>query len=130
MARAQSISLFGLAMAIGSSLACSDTTRVRMVPASGRVPRTSAAEAADSVARMRCDLEERCDRIGALESFPTFTKCMEHMHLEVAEGMNEQCIEGVTRERLRYCMGEVAASDCTPVSGTSFPACNAATLCR
>ena len=131
MTISRSASVLGLAIGIGSvAVSCAaGNPDERMTPAAGRAPRVTQEKAADAVARMRCDREQRCEHIGLGEKFDSFTRCIERMHLEVAEGMGRACTDGVAPSRLRYCLGEIAASDCSAVGPESYPACHAATLC-
>jgi hypothetical protein len=118
-----------VALALGGA-SCAGDQPARMTPAAGRVPHITAVEAADSIAHMRCDLEQRCERIGPLERFGSFTQCIERMHLEVAEGFGRACDDGTTRDKLHSCLGEIAASDCGQEKSESYAACEPLKLCR
>lgn len=66
-----------------------------------------------SIAKARCDREERCSNIGADKSYASVDACETKIRAEWADDLNKyECPKGVDQTELDQCLNDIRAEDC------------------
>jgi hypothetical protein len=98
------------------------------VPVSGRV--LPFDEAADTLARVQCEREERCERIGTNEPYSSKAACLSALRVHAIDAFGD-CAGGVDADSLDDCVEEIRAESCIKTEDPfdrSLP-CKTAALC-
>lgn len=119
---------------LGLALGCEKQAEPPLQPAAYVAPRLTAADAANSVARARCDYARRCGEIGETDShFQSYEQCGNAMKSDVDRKFSE-CQNGVGSEELKKCLTEISNEDCGGITGVFDSidrrmTCSASALC-
>jgi len=66
-----------------------------------------------SIARARCDREERCSNIGPDKSYESVGACETKIRGDWADDLNKyECPKGVVQTELDQCLADIRAEDC------------------
>jgi hypothetical protein len=86
----------------------------------------------DDISDARCELEQRCDNIGAGQSFDNRDACETKMRASIADDLNTQdCPHGVEHSKLSACLAEIRSEKCgNPMDSMSrWNTCRKGALC-
>lgn len=128
------VGICSIVIALCSISACSHEDR----PAEhGGAPAASAPArelngAVNDVADARCDFEQRCDHIGAGQSFENREACETKMRGSIADDLNtKDCPNGVADSKLSACLSQLRSEECgDPMDTMSrWAACRQGELC-
>jgi hypothetical protein len=88
--------------------------------------------AAEAIAQRRCDLAERCDRIGPGKPYDRRVECEFRHGAELSEELNSiDCPRGVDEGRLGACLRELELVTCADIDRVSRrPECLASAICE
>jgi hypothetical protein len=95
-------------------------------------PARELSSAVNDVADARCDLEQRCDHVGAGQSFENREACETKMHGSLADDLNtKDCPNGVDGSKLSACLSQLRSEECgDPLDSMSrWAACRQGELC-
>jgi hypothetical protein len=106
-----------------------------MAPASAQVAETeeSGVSAADSIARSRCEREERCDNIGGDKKFSSMDDCLTRVRTDWKDDLDaRECPGGINRAELDECLNEIRSEDCSSPFDTleRVAACTSGQICE
>jgi hypothetical protein len=107
-----------------------------LTPASRPVvetPRSETASASESIARSRCDREQRCGNIGGDEKFSSVDDCLTRVRTDWKDDLSaRECPGGVNRTQLDECLTEIRNEDCSSPFDTleRVAACTAGQICE
>lgn len=96
-------------------------------------PARELSSAVNDVADARCDLEQRCNNIGAGQSFENREACETKMHGSLADDLNtKDCPNGVDNSKLSACLSQLRSEECgDPMDSMSrWAACRQGELCH
>jgi hypothetical protein len=123
----------GLALVVG----CNRSNESEpMAPASGPVvetPRSETASAAESIARSRCEREQRCNNIGGDRKFSSVDDCLTRVRTDWKDDLNaRECPGGVNRVELDECLNEIRNEECSSPVDTleRVAACTSGQICE
>jgi hypothetical protein len=88
--------------------------------------------AVEAIAQRRCDLAQRCDRIGPSKLFDRRLDCVFHSRAEWSGELNAiACPRGVDEGRLSACLHELEGESCAGADlARRRPECLAAAICQ
>lgn len=88
--------------------------------------------AVEAIAQRRCDLAQRCDRIGPGKRYDRRLECVFHTRAEWSEELNAiACPRGVDEGRLNACLHELETENCADADTVSRrPNCLASAICQ
>jgi hypothetical protein len=95
-------------------------------------PARELKSAVTDISDARCDLEQRCNNIGAGQSFDNREACETKMHGSLADDLNtKDCPHGVDHSKLSACLGQLKSEECgNPMDSMSrWEACRQGELC-
>jgi hypothetical protein len=128
------LGIVSIAIALLGLTACSHEERPTEhsgAPAAS-APARELNSAVNDVADARCDLEQRCNNIGAGQSFDNREACETKMHGSVADELNtKDCPNGVDESKLSACLSQLRSEECgDPMDSMSrWAACRQGELC-
>lgn len=90
------------------------------------------AGAVEAIAQRRCDLAQRCDRIGPGRRYDRRWECEFQHRAELSEGLNSiDCPRGVDEGKLGTCLHELEFVSCADIDAVrSRPNCLASAICQ
>jgi hypothetical protein len=97
----------------------------------GRMP--PGAQPAAQIAEARCELEQRCGRIGPGQRYESREACLSAVRSEWQEDLHAyECPAGFNAGELNECLAEIRTEDCeSPIQRLgSFVACRASDICE
>jgi hypothetical protein len=86
----------------------------------------------DDISDARCELEQRCDNIGAGQSYENRDACATKLRASIADDLNTQdCPHGVEHAKLSACLAQIRSEKCgNPMDSMSrWAACRKGVLC-
>jgi hypothetical protein len=95
--------------------------------------RAATASAAESIAKSRCEREQRCDNIGGDKKFSSMDDCLTRVRTDWKDDLNaRECPGGVNRPELDECMSEIRNEDCSSPVDTleRVAACTTGQICQ
>jgi hypothetical protein len=128
------LAISSIAIALFGISACSHEERPTEhsgAPAAS-APARELSSAVNDVADARCDFEQRCDHIGAGQSFDDREACETKMHGSIADELNtKDCPNGVADSKLSACLSQLRSEKCgDPMDSMSrWAACRQGELC-
>jgi hypothetical protein len=110
--------------------ACSHTDK----PAAyAEAPRAYELKSAVSdIVKARCNLEARCNNIGAGQKFDDRQACESKLQGSTADDLNSKdCPQGIDRDKLSECLADIKAESCgSPLDSMSrWNACRTGNVC-
>lgn len=107
-----------------------------MAPASRPIvdtPRSATMSATESIARSRCEREQRCGNIGGDKKFSSTDDCLTRVRSDWKDDLNaRECPGGVNHTQLDECLTEIRNEDCSSPLDTleRVAACTAGQICE
>ena len=95
-------------------------------------PARELSGAVKDISNARCDLEQRCNNIGAGQSFDNREACETKMRGSLGDDLNtKDCPSGVDHEKLSACLSQIRAEECgSPMDSMSrWAACRTGEIC-
>ena len=103
----------------------------------GSAPAASASRGAlgsviDDIADARCELEQRCDNVGAGQDYDNRAACETKLRGSLSDDLTlKACPNGVEHSKLSACLAQIRAEKCgSPMDSMSrWAACRTSELC-
>jgi hypothetical protein len=122
-----------IALALLGASACSHAEK----PAEHGRPAASAparelSSAVHDLSDARCDLEERCNHVGAGQTYENREACETKMHGSIGDDLNtNDCPHGIADSKLSSCLSDIHAEKCgNPIEALSrWNACRKGEIC-
>jgi hypothetical protein len=129
---ASTLRLSLIAIAVLGAAACShhEAAPEHAPGATAAAPQLS--NAVDEISDARCDREQRCNNVGAGQTYADRSTCESKMHGATANDLNtKDCPNGVDRTRLSDCLKQIQSEECgNPIASVSrWSACRTSNLC-
>jgi hypothetical protein len=86
----------------------------------------------DDIADARCELEQRCDNIGAGQTYDNRNTCETKLRSSITDDLNtKDCPNGVEHAKLSACLSQIRSEKCgSPMDSLSrWAACRQGELC-
>ena len=99
---------------------------------SDHVSRETAPSASTTIARVRCDREVKCNRIGSRGKYESRDACVAELKRDVERELDGSCTNGVSAKELNDCLQAIRDQQCGDVdldTTLRLAACRADSLC-